>query len=567
MKKLKYFLVLFSAFSHLLFSQQKNERTFSEIRENYEKMTIDDVNAIPFVKRYIQKAKRENNQDKLIQGYRDGRQFDYQNKIKYADSALAISTKYGTKDDISKDHLSKGIIFYFYQKKYKLALDQYLKAFEYSKGSKDDYHHHKVIYHLGIVKQHLGYYNEALEHFQDCVTFYSAKPEQKLHDNEQFNYKKAYLNSLHQMTVINRYLKNFSKSDSLSQLGYSLTINDPDFTLENSYFLKCIGISKFHQKDYDMAKKDLKRALPVILKRKDFAWSQVIYYYLGKVSEVQNDPGQAIHYYSKIDTIFEKHHFILPEVYRGYNYLIDYYKDKDVNKQLYYTNQLLKADSLISKDYSYLSLKLHKDYDRKTLIEQKDDLEKASQQKIRFAQILIFLGTIVLGFFIRRYIKDRKIKKQYDLLQKRISEGTYNINDIVQDNTGENTLRKTSLTPEMTLEIRDKLAMFEHELQFIKKGITQKSIANKLNTNSHYLSVYINENKGMNFNKYMAELRINYITNLLNTNNKYLNYTIEALAEECGIAARQNFSNLFFEINGIRPTDYIKNRKKELGIS
>lgn len=71
----------------------------------------------------------------------------------------------------------------------------------------------------------------------------------------------------------------------------------------------------------------------------------------------------------------------------------------------------------------------------------------------------------------------------------------------------------------------------------------------------------------MNFNKYMAELRINYITNLLNTNTKYLNYTIEALAEECGIAARQNFSNLFFDINGIRPTDYIRNRKKELGIS
>jgi len=79
--------------------------------------------------------------------------------------------------------------------------------------------------------------------------------------------------------------------------------------------------------------------------------------------------------------------------------------------------------------------------------------------------------------------------------------------------------------------------------------------------------VYINENKGMNFNKYMAELRINYITTLLNTNNKYLNYTIEALAEECGIAARQNFSKLFFEINGIRPTDYIKKRKQELKIS
>jgi AraC-like DNA-binding protein len=567
MKKLNYFLVLFSAFSHLLFSQQKIETTFSEIRKNYETMTIDDMDAMPYVKLYIQKAKNENNLQRLIQGYRDGRQFDYHNKIKYADSAIAVSLRYGTSDDISKDYLSKGIIHYFYQKKYKLALDQYLKAYQYSKGSEDQYHHYKVIYHLGIVKQHLGYYDEALEHFQDCVTFYSSKPKHILHDNELFNYKKAYLNSLHQMTVVNRYLKNFSKSDSLSRLGYSLTVHNSDFALENSYFLKCIGISNFHKKNYIEAKKDLERALPVILKRNDFAWASVIYYHLGKISEAQNNPVQAIHYYSEIDKIFEKHEFILPEVYRSYSYLIEYYKNIDESKQLYYTNQLLKADSTISKDYPYLSSKLHKDYDRRTLIEQQDDMEKSSQRKIRFAKILIFSGTIVIGLLIVRYSKDRKIKKQYGLLQKRISDGTYILKDLIQDETVGDTSRKTSLTSEMSLEIREKLKKFELEKQFLKKGLTEKDVAVKLSTNSHYLSVYINEHKGMNFNKYIAELRINYITNLLNTNSMYLRFTIEALAKECGIASRQNFSNLFFEINGIKPTDYIKNRKKELGIS
>lgn len=567
MKKLNYFLVLFSAFSHLLFSQQKKETTFSEIRKNYETMTIDDMDAMPYVKLYIQKAKNENNLQRLIQGYRDGRQFDYRNKIKYADSAIAVSLKHGSHDDISKDYLSKGIIHYFYQKKYKLALDQYLKAYQYSKGSEDKYHHYKVIYHLGIVKEHLGYYDEALEHFQECITFYSSKPKHILHDNELFNYKKAYLNSLHQMTVVNRYLKNFKKSDSLSQLGYQLTSDDHDFALENSYFLKCIGISNFHKKNYAEAKKDLERALPVILRRNDFAWASVIYYHLGKISEAQNNPAQAIHYYSEIDKIFEKHQFILPEVYRSYHYLIEYYKNIDESKQLYYTNQLLKADSAISKDYPYLSSKLHKDYDRRTLIEQQDEMEKSSQRKIRFAKALIISATIVIGFLIVRYSKDRKIKKQYDLLQKRISDGTYILKDLIQDETVEDTSRKTSLTPEMSLEIREKLKKFELEKQFLKKGLTEKDVAVKMSTNSHYLSVYINEHKGMNFNKYIAELRINYITNLLNTNNMYLRFTIEALAKECGIASRQNFSNLFFEINGIKPTDYIKNRKKELGIS
>lgn len=361
-------------------------------------------------------------------------------------------------------------------------------------------------------------------------------------------------------------IKKFAKSDSLSQLGYKQTLNDRDFLLENGYFLKCIGISKFHKKNYDEAKKDLEKALPIILKRNDYAWASVIYYYLGKISESQNDTESTMHYYKEIDSIFDKHAVILPEVYKSYDYLIKYYQNNDVDQQLYYTNQLLKADSLISKDYPYLSSKLHKDYDRRALMEQRDEIEKSSKRKIFLAKIFIFIGSIGLLFFIVRYIKDQKIKKHYTVLQKRISDGTYTMKDPV-NNTHQPAQRKTSISAEMTLEISEKLKIFEQEKQFLKKGITELSVALKLSTNSHYLSVYINEHKGMNFNKYIAELRINYITHLLNSNTKYLHYTVEALANECGIATRQNFSDLFFKINGIRPIDYIKNRKKDLGIN
>ncbi len=566
MKKVSYSFVVLFIFSQYLISQQHAAVSFAEIRKQYEKMNIDDKRAVPYVRQYIQKAKLENNIPKLLQGYRDGRQFDLEHKINYADSALQVSRKLGKKDELSRDHLSKGIIYYFYDKDYKEALNQYLKAYEYSKGLRDDYHYHKVLYHLGIVKQHLGYYREALEYFQDCAEFYRSGLLLTMHENEQFNYKKAYYNSLHQLVVSNRYLKNFKVSDSISRLGYRLTENQEDFTLENSYFLKSIGISQFLNTNYTGAKASLEKALPVIRNRNDFAWTSVIYYYMGKIAEVQHDEASAVMYYSKVDSIFTRHGFIFPEVFKSYHYLIDRYKKSNVGKQLYYTNQLLKADSLLTKDYPYLSLKLHKEYDRKNLMDQKDDLERVSTRKMWIAKSLLLMGTVILSFFVIRYFKDRHIKKQYNLLQKKMADGTYTVRDVGMGNDEEQVLRKTSLTSEMTAEIREKLEKFEQELQFKKKGLTQKSIARKLGTNSHYLSVYVNENKGMNFNRYMAELRINYITQLLHTNQKYLNYTIEALAEECGIAARQNFSKLFFEINGIRPADYIRKRKQELGI-
>ena len=53
---------------------------------------------------------------------------------------------------------------------------------------------------------------------------------------------------------------------------------------------------------------------------------------------------------------------------------------------------------------------------------------------------------------------------------------------------------------------------------------------------------------------------------MLNSERKYLHYTIEALAEESGISTRQHFSKLFYDANGIRPKDFIRKRKEELRI-
>lgn len=92
-------------------------------------------------------------------------------------------------------------------------------------------------------------------------------------------------------------------------------------------------------------------------------------------------------------------------------------------------------------------------------------------------------------------------------------------------------------------------------------------MAEELNVGTSELSRIINQHKGVNFSKYLSTLRIKYITDKLFSDKKYLEYKVEALALECGIASRQNFSDLFTEINGMRPKDFIALRRKELGIS
>lgn len=568
MKKYKYLMTIFLLLSQQLFSQNSDRSTYRDIRKEYEKMLNDDSRAMPAVQKYIKKAKKEKNQERLIQGYRDGRQYaaSFSEKMQYADSTIFATSTYGNRDEISKAYLSKGILFYFNKKKFKPALDQYLKAYKYSKNSKDEFLKHKVLYHMGIVKNHLGYYQDAQSHFENCIKFYEEQIRRRLHDNDLYSNKKAYYNSLHQLTVVNRYLKNFKTSDSLSILGYDLTKTDRDFALEKSYFLKCMGISSFHNKDFISARRYLEESLPGLIVRKDFAWCSVVYYHLGKLYEAQENPVLAIKNYQKIDSIFNKNDFILPEVTRSYNYLISHYNNSDVKKELYYTTQLLKADSLITRDFSYLSERIHKDYDRSSLMDEKNELEKSGLKKTRFGVFLMTVLIMVTVLFSIRYRKDQTIKKKYLILQKRLLDEKQMQNSMQVAEDSPKYRAKTELSPEIFEKISKKIKKFEEDKGYNKLGLTQKSIAKDFGTNAYYLSVYIKENREVSFTKYLSQLRISYITDLLNTDQKALNFKIEALAEMCGIAARQNFSDLFYEYNGIRPADFIKNKKKELGL-
>lgn len=542
--------------------------TFGEIRKKYEDMQKNDVRALPFVSKFIEKAKKESNFPQLVQGYRDAVLFNplgYK-KLMYSDSMVYAALLTRDNDLISIAYLGKGIVYYSNFKKYKPALDEYVKAFHYSKTTKDEYLKHKVLYHLGVVKNYLGYYDDAISHFKECVNFFEKKSESKLHPNEIYNYRKGYFNSLHQLTICYGNMMQYEKADSIVLVGLSQidnTDNARDFTMERNYFVKSRGILNFYHHNNEGAIADLNQSLPAIIEADDFEWMSIIYFYLGR-SYLNLDNDKAISNFQKVDSIFSKYNFMVPRIRSNYEYLINHYrKKKDFDKQLYYTNKLLKADSLISKDFTYLSLKIHKEYDRQTLLDQKKHLENSNYKRSSLAVIFFIFTFILLVVIYLSYRKKRNIEIKYKELQDQ-----FIIKDRVEE-ISENTSISTiafpkTLTDEITNDLIQKLLVFEKNNQFIQQGLTENILAAKLKTNTTYLSKVINQTKGMNFNRYIADLRIKYITKLLYTQKKYLHYTIESLATECGMASRQSFSDQFFEINGIRPKDFIRRRKEEI---
>lgn len=560
---IKKLLLLFCTIYFQFFIAQDSDTEYYQLRKKYENLEENDISALPYIRPYISKAKKEKNYSKLVQGYKDAVLFSSldEEKLTYADSMVWAANHSKDKDLLIIAHIDKGVIYYYNYKKFQLALNEYLEAYQYSKNTKNEYLKYQNLYHIGVVKSYLGYYDEAAELFDKCLLYYREKSKSKIHHNLIYNNKKGYLNSLHQLIICYRHLEKYKEMDSAIETGLSEAGDNREYVQEKGYFLLSKGISEYHEKQYEKALTDLNRSLPSIRNSRDFARLSVNYFFIGKSYLAMNDAKKSVVYFRKIDSIFKKHQFILPELRENYEILINYSKkNKDQAQQLYYTGQLLKADSIMSKDFSYLSPKIHKDYDTKTLLEEKNKLQKINYLVTVIIILLIIWAIGLIMLFTKKQKKAKEIRQKYILLEEKFVKDQ-TIAEVPQIPIEE---KRVNLHESKVEELLRKLKIFEDKKGFIQKGLTISKLASQLGTNSSYLSQVINEHKGGNFNKYLSQLRINYITNLLFEDKKYLKYNIETLAKECGIASRQNFSDLFYEINGIRPTDFIKKRMQEM---
>lgn len=561
MYRAKVFLMVGIVILSFVKAQTKEDKVLYQMREYYQDFKKNDSLAMPHVVKLIGQSKYYNNNKWLVQAYKDAVMYSpypYQ-KLVYADSTITTALRSRDPDLMTTAYLGKGIVYYSNYKKYQLALDQYLKAFSYSQNIKDDYLRYKVLYHIGVVKNYLAYYEESSKHFNDCIAYFEKKIRLSQHPNHHYNYTKGYTNSLHQLAIAQQYLGHQKQSDSIVRIGLSLTVGQPQFEQEYALFLKSKAIAEFYHQSYDRSINDLNQSLVLLDFRQDYVWIALIHFYLGENYHHKGDLNRALMHNRKVDSIFVKHSVIIPEIKQNFEHLMRFsQKNQDIENQLYYTSQLLKADSIIAKDFRFLSTKIHTEFDTQKLLAEKKKLERSNEFRNVLVIVLGFIGLALLYLYLRWYYKERKINKKYQSLKHRMSTAKTVMPDL---NTG--VIRK-SVLPEMVYkELNDKIISFEQELQFKDSSINLNTLAAKLGTNSSYLSIFINETKGMNFKRYLNGLRIEYITRLLTENKKYQNYTIEALAQECGMLTRQNFSNFFLEINGIRPIDYIRKLKEE----
>ena len=107
-----------------------------------------------------------------------------------------------------------------------------------------------------------------------------------------------------------------------------------------------------------------------------------------------------------------------------------------------------------------------------------------------------------------------------------------------------------------------KISDFESSRGFLNKEVNLNFLSKKFNTNTKYLSEIIKSYKNKNFNQYLNELRIDYLIDQLNTNEKVLNTKISFLASDFGFNSHSSFSTIFTQYIGKSPSEYIKELKQ-----
>jgi AraC-like DNA-binding protein len=526
------------------------KRDYEYLDNKIYELKKDSTKAAVYLFAYLQKAKNEHNFKEIVNGYQNILHESPQNlRLAYADSMIMTAKKSDDNALIGSAYLSKGIVYYGL-KDQNSALDNYITANNYISKTDDYYLIYKVKYNIAQIKYYLGFYDEAVSLLKECVVYFK---------NEN---PRPYLNSLHSLGLCYNKIGNYGLCSQTNSIGLaeSKRLNNLDMV---PYFIHSEGINDYFRQNYAAAISQIKSSMEDLIENKDFANESVGYFYIGKSLWELKKQDQAVVYFKKVDQIFNQKEYLRPDLREVYELLITYYKTRNQPKiQLYYIDQLLKADHQLNDTYKYLIGKVHKEYDTKILLAEKEKinklLEKRKYDDIILASIILLLFVLLL-FLTYRHFENRKIYKQkFEQL-------------ILKTNNADQTLSRTKaakpdildINPEAVAAILKQLEKFELTKKFLEKDISLVKLAASFNSNTKYLSKIIFHHKDKGFVEYINDLKIDYLIELLKNDRQIRNYTNKALAEEVGFTSTQRFANAFLARTEMPTGFFIEQIKKE----
>lgn len=520
------------------------------------------------VTQYLEKAKHEQNHEHLFQAYvyRSFIEEDVAKMHQYTDSLFMLNNQF---PDISREIRALQIksTVYYVEKNYPKMLEYGLKALQLIDKNESPYEYNKSIYSIGQVYFYMQQYEEAKDKFKEARANFSSFTD--------YNNLRGYFNSIRYEALSEYYLKNYNKSYELVQKALNeVAILKHYANFERGYLELVSGMNLYQQKHYEKSIEKLTAALPVIEKNEDYANKSIIHYYIGLNDAALDKIAESVNNFKEVDQLFQEYDYINFEVLHAYDYLIEYFKNKnDTEQQLHYTNQHLLASVHLQTSYKSLSSTLHKKLDIERLQDEKEQLEKSLRKKNN--ALSVGLCITILAFFVSLYfwIYNNKKKKEYHKQyktskQQREADRQHRIRSKTTEKQKEKEEKRakyksTVIKKDTEQMILDELQKFEEQHLYLESNLGILELSKRWDTNRTYLSNCINKHKGKPYLDYIYSLRINYFMEMIEKDKHWKSYTIKAIAIELGFSGGRQFSDVFIKHMGFSPSYYIQQKETE----
>jgi AraC-like DNA-binding protein len=517
-------------------------KSFTWFAAKLESDRLDNKTAKAYACAFLAKAKTANDANHMVDAYKALVHLSIGNeRLHYADSMIGAARSTKSDAEIGAAYLTKGIVFYD-QKNHNKALANYLNADKYISRTDDSYLQHKVKFNIAQIKLYLGFYDEALSLFNECVAYY--KNEGKI----------PYLASLHSLGLCYNRIGKYNECTAINDkgtgeavlLGYPNAVNR---------FLHSEGINRYFRQEYGDAIEKLTKSLPAITKAGDFGNEAVANFYIGKSYWSLKEQKKAISYFLKADRAFYEKNYIRPDMREMYELLIGYYAGhKNIDSQLVYVDRLLKADHFLEANYKYLSGRIHKEYDTRKLMAAKEALEaSAGRSRHWYYTVTSTLLIALLGMVFLFFRAKKRNKKRFEELMRQTPK--LPVRKMEDGDIG--------ISPDVVASLLQRLEKFEANKRYLEQDMSLTRMAEIFKSNTKYVSRVIQYHKGKKSNDYINGLRIAHIVEFLKTNSRARHYTHKALAEEAGFSTTQHFTRAFLAHTGISPSYFIAELKKE----
>lgn len=427
------------------------------------------------------------------------------------------------------------------------ALIAYLKAMEYTQDL-------GTIYKASLLSN-IAYIKKLHKDFEEAIDLYKEvlKHLETIEGNELYRLK-ALLN------IADSYLwlKNPDEAELYNEAGLA-KCNDKNMSQSCYLLLMNKAIIQYQRAQYDACILLAKQIRDITLNGEEQGLYLTSLFYLGKSSYKLNRYQESIQYLEKALEFAKASDNININEKEMHEFLaLAYSKIGNSEKAtLHFENY-----SILEKEQSIEDLKInnetHKLIDVAPLNKEINILGEKLTVQSKNKKWLLIGAIISLVLFVSSVVfyrlREKRTKVAFRELLKRVT--------ILEEKKKKITSKKEKILDSNAKVILDKIADFEKNEYYLSVECSLGYMAEKLETNTSYLSKTINTYKGKSYTAYITELRIDAALIKLKNNKTLQSYNMTAIAAEFGFRRQETFSKAFKAHTGIYPSQFLKNLTK-----